>query len=129
MILRVISGDSDVDESQDYLGDECPGCTAETPDDLSADDADYDESGVPEDESRGVPWLPELCREVYEGVRANVLDGGDTKLLLERFESPWRPVKCLAETTMTTLCRAHMLSRRFLRSLWKVLKLQPRRPP
>ena len=61
------SGDSDVVESHDYLGDEGPGCNAGTPEDLSTDDADYDESGVPEDERRAVPWLSELCREVYEG--------------------------------------------------------------
>ena len=111
------SGDSDVVESHDYLGDEGPGCNAGTPEGLSTDDADYDESGVPEDEIRGVPWLSELCREVYEGVAAKGIDGGDIKLTKARFESPWRPLRNLTETAMMTLCGAHMLSRHFLRSL------------
>ena len=121
------SGDSDVDAFQDYLGDEGQGCNAGTPEDLSAADANYDESGVPEDKRGDIPWLSELCQEVYEGVTAKVIDGGDIKLTRERFESPWRPFKSLAETAMMTLCRAHMPSRRFLRGLWKVLKLRHKR--
>ena len=74
------SGHSDVDDFQGYLGDECQGCNAGTPEDLSVADANYDESGVPEDERRDIPWLSELCREVYEGVGAKVIDGGDIKL-------------------------------------------------
>ena len=118
------SRDSDVDDFQDYLGDEGQNCNAGTPEDLSAADANYDESGVPEDERRDIPWLSELCQEVYEGVGAKVIDGGDIKLTRERFESPWRPFKSLTETAMMTLYRAHMPSRRFLRSLWKALELK-----